>query len=97
MRSPFEKLEEWLFKQLRHNLFSTWHKEIVEAAKFRSLIEETDCPACAKPLLKLVKFERGPKGYEASVVCEGCQFTGFLNSSWTNFQHIDSKGRAQEK
>lgn len=97
MRSPFVALEEWLFKQLRRNLFSTWQKEIEQAATFKRLVLKTNCPACEKPLLKLVGFERGPKGYEATVICEGCQFHGMLNSSWTKLQAIDSKGRAREK
>jgi len=75
---------------------SVWSREIAKANQFKKLVGETNCPSCEKPLLKLRKYEQGPKGYEAEVRCEGCNFTGLLNSSWTNFEHVDSKGRARE-
>lgn len=97
LRSPFVSLEEWLFKQKRRGMTAVWNKEIAEANQFRKLVEKTECPACEKTLLKLRKFERGPRGYEAEVICEGCNFSALLNSAWTNFENIDSKGRAREK
>ena len=96
MRSPIASLEEWLFKQKRRGMTVVWSKEIAEANQFKKLVEQTKCPACDKPL-KLRKFERGPKGYEAEVTCEGCNFNALLNSGWTRFENIDSIGRAREK
>ena len=97
MRSPFAALEEWLFKQKRRVNTAVWNKEIAEANQFKKLVQKTPCPACEKTLLKLAKFERGPKGYEAEVICEGCNFHAVVNSGWTLFENIDSIGRARER
>lgn len=96
MRSPIEALEEWLFKIKRANIFQVFHDEVDEAKRFKTAVESTSCPACDKPL-KLRKFERGPKGWECEVICEGCNFTGLVSSAWTLLSNIDSIGRAREK
>ena len=96
LRSPFEALEEWLFKKTRSSLFKVFDKEIAEAKAFKKAVAKTKCPACEKPLT-LRKFERGPKGWEVEVICEGCNYTALLNSGWTLLSQIDSIGRAREK
>lgn len=96
MRSLLERIEEWLLKFRRANIFDTWNAEIDETQRFKEVVAATKCPACDKPL-KLHKFERGPKGWEAEIICEGCNFKALINSGWTNFMNIDSKGRAREK
>lgn len=78
-------------------MFSMWRREIAEANQLKKLVAQTKCLACEKTLLKLTKFERGPKGYEAEVICEGCNFHALINSGWTLFENIDSIGRAREK
>lgn len=96
LRSLIEGLEEWLFKESRLRLFDVFAKEFAEAKAFKKLVTAMKCPACDKSL-KLKKFERGPKGWEVEIICEGCNFKALLNSGWTNFENIDSIGRAREK
>lgn len=72
-------------------------QETAEAKSFKEHVEKTACLACGKASLKLRKFERGPKGWEAEVICETCNFDGLIGSGWTRFQAIDSIGRAREK
>ena len=97
MRSPIVSIEEWLFKLRRVNMFDVFQAEIDEAKQFKETVEKTGCPACSKKELKLSKFERGPQGWECEIICEGCNFSATVNSGWTLFNQVDSKGRAREK
>lgn len=95
IRSPFERIEEWYFKQFRKDPFATFTDSVDETKRFRELVESTDCPACkAKVALELVKFERGPKGWEADVTCSNCTFKGVISQLSTVMLDVNSKGQA---
>ena len=96
MRSLIERIEEWLFKQTRLSLFNTFEAEVQFTKAFKEKVEATNCLACDHPL-KLRKFERGPKGWEAELICEKCNFHALINTGWTLLENIDSIGRAREK
>lgn len=97
MKSPIEQIEEWLFKIFRSNKFAVFRREMDQAQRFKEQVEKTACVACGKKLLKLHWFERGPKGWEIQIICEGCHFTALVSSTWTLLEQVDSKGRAREK
>lgn len=95
-RSLFERLEEWFFKIRRSNPFSVLDFTIDEAERFRGAIEKTNCPACKQKGLKLGKFERGPKGWEADISCDNCNFSGTVSSLCSVLHKVDSKGKARD-
>ena len=94
MRSLFERVEEWLFKQWRKNPFLTFTRATREAELFRKLVEKTDCPACKGKTLELAKFERGPKGWESDITCSACNFAGVVSGLSTVLLEVNSKGKA---
>lgn len=96
MRSPIEALEEWLFKIARSDKFQVFHDEMDEAKRFKKLVEATKCAACDGKL-ELAKFERGPKGWEADIVCSTCNCKAVISALSTVIQPMDSIGKAREK
>lgn len=94
-RSLFERFEEWFFKIRRRNPFDVFSATINEAEKFKARVKSTACPNC-KGKLVLGKFERGPKGWEADVKCEACNFTGVISQLCSVLSNMDSKGKARD-
>lgn len=94
MRSPIEKIEEWLFKLRRRSPFATFNEAVDETGRFRKLVEGTKCPSCKGVTLELTKFERGPKGWESDVVCSSCNFNGVISGLSTVLLNVNSKGKA---
>lgn len=84
-----------MFKLRRTSPFDIFSETMDEAERFKGLIEKTKCPNTnCKNLLKVVKFERGPKGWEADVECENCNFTLVVSSLASVAQGLNSKGKA---
>lgn len=96
MRSPFEGFEEWLFKNRRKDACLVFAKTVDEAADFKKFVSNYRCPSC-KGKLEVVKFERGPKGWEADLSCQTCRFTAVISSLSSVLLSLDSKGKAREK
>lgn len=94
-RSPIEKLEEWLFKIRRTYPIGVFKTAMTEVVQFKGAVKSMECPNC-KGKLVLSKFERGPKGWEADVKCETCNFTGVISSLCAKLMSLDSKGQARD-
>ena len=95
-RSPFEKLEEWLFKQTRRNPFTVFRKELTTATQFKGYVAKHTCASCGGQL-EVVKFERGHKGWESDIECVACHCRIVVSSHTTLMRPLNSKGRAREK
>lgn len=84
MRSPIEKLEEWLFKLTRASPFDVVPEATDEATRFKQGVQMLACPSCSQKKLKVNKFERGPKGWEVDISCgNNCGFGAIINSKST--------------
>lgn len=95
-RTPFEKLEEWLFKQTRKDPFSIVPETVDEATRLREIVKKLPCPAC-KGNLDVGRFERGPKGWEADIECENCNFKAVISSLSAVLTGVNSLGKARER
>jgi hypothetical protein len=84
------------FKRRKHE--ETLLATLEEAQKFKELVGKQPCMACGQNGLKLDKFERNVKGWEAEVSCghENCNFHGFINIEGFTFDRMSSKGKARD-
>jgi hypothetical protein len=69
---------------------------VLATRSMRIVIEGNRCPACTQQTLKLTTYITGPKGWEATVACENCNFTGVANQMGFDFKRVNSKGKARE-
>ena len=88
----------WFTRFQRRKHEPTLLATLEEAKHFKELISKQHCTACGQNGLKLVKFERNTKGWEAQVSCghENCNFHGMINIEGFEFQNISSKGKARD-
>jgi len=92
-----DSLFGWFTRWKRRNHELTLLGTLAEAKRFKELISHQPCTACGQNGLKLADFIRGPKGWDATVICDNCNFNGVVNSTGFNFRRINSKGKAKDE
>jgi len=71
--------------------------DVAEIESFKTMLKGEKCPGCNQTGLSLRNYERGPKGFEAKVVCDNCSVYGTVNTTGFNFQRLGlKKGEARE-
>jgi hypothetical protein len=74
--------------------FSAVNTELV---RFKTHVQQIDCPACKQNTLLLDKYEQDPKTWKAQVSCSNCNFSGLISNDGFSFTDISSKGKAVDK
>jgi hypothetical protein len=83
------------FKRRKHGL--TTLDSLKEVTQFKYLLGHQACVACGQNGLKLDHFVRNPKGWDAEVHCDNCNFRGVINSEGFDFKEVSSKGKARDE
>lgn len=68
-----------------------------ELSRFKTHIQQVDCPACKQKTLVLGKYEQGPEGWLAVLSCGNCNFQGQISDKGFSFTEVSSKGKAVDK
>lgn len=87
----------WLTRFRRRHHQDAFLDTLSEVKLFKKLIESKSCITCNQQTLQLRRFERNPKGWEASVSCKNCNTAGLVNSDGFSFDHLHSQGKARDK
>jgi hypothetical protein len=84
-----EPLFAWFTRWKRRKHGETLLVTLAEVKQLKDLINKQPCTACGQNGLKLEDFVRGPKGWDATVTCDNCNFNGVINSTGFNFTRIN--------
>jgi hypothetical protein len=80
-------LRERLFgKPYVNEVELNFENSLIQLDSFDKFVHSQPCPSCKKPELYIVSHERGAKGWESSVRCNGCGTKGTVNQTGFHFE-----------
>jgi len=91
----FPNIRDWILTRVqawkRRDRIPSFADDIDDIELFKEALKDTKCPGCTQTFLDLDSFTVGATGWEASIHCSNCTFTGVFNSSGFNVSGLKKK------